>query len=336
MALTFGVSTATISHALNGLPGVSEELRARILDYAHKNHYIPNTFGRGLKGIALKVIGIVISDLSNANYYSQIKGIESASDQFGYNNILCSSDDNWQIEMAKIKVLIEKNVDGMIIVPTEYPDKTVENELYQAIEASGIPFVLMNRLVNGKDYDIVKTDNYIGCEMAVNYLYQKNHRRIIHLTTEQNTSTVHDRTAGFINAIKKRNGQAPELDIYRCNKPTVDLAYEKMMLILKERQDFTAVFAYNDNVAFGAIKAILSIGKSVPNDISVMGYDDNAFSEISQVPLTTVKQDNLYIGKKSAETLIEKIEGRSKETVKIILNPEKIIERESVKALLTI
>ena len=118
-------------------------------------------------------------------------------------------------------------------------------------------------------------------------------------------------------------------NICRCPTPSLEDAYAAMICIFERRRDFSAVFAFNDNMAFGVIKALISLGIRIPDDIAVMGFDDNAFADICLVPLTTMHQESYNLGKRAAEILFDKIEGRYKSLIHESLKPW-IVERSSV------
>lgn len=323
----FGVSGATVSKALNDLPGVSDSLRKEIKDYAKENSYIPNTFGKGLKGKKLQVIGVVISDNTNPVYSMNIQGIESEAEKRGYNILLCNAHEDWRTEEKQINILLQKGVSGIIIAPSDCDNPEYEGRRFEILRHRKIPVVLLNRTLEKQDieFDYVKMDNVYGAYIATEYLIQKGHKRIAHITAQINNSSTRDRKNGFLSACKKNLGRNSSKDVFCCSSMTYDAAYMETNRILKEHSHITAFFAANDIMAFGVINALLEKGLKVPDDYAVVGYDDNQYARINSIPLTTVRQEADYIGKRAAVVLIDKIEGNYKGLIQDVLKPILIV-----------
>ncbi len=329
MAKHFGVSTAAISKALNGLPGVSDELRQSIIEYARDNKYVPNIYGKGLKGKAPKVVGVIITDNANPSYSRIVKGIEAEAEKLDYSVILCNSGDEWSKENRYLEMLVEKSVLGILIVPSQRCADEPSNR-YEILEKANVPFVLMNRTIDGLECDSVVTDNVQASAMAVHYLVEHGHSKIIHVTSEKNISTAVERMLGFKRAMHEHKLRCTDADVYRINDYSRDNCVVAMAEILRKRNEFTAVYAFNDSIAFACIKAIMEHGLSVPDDIAVIGYDDNGFADISLVPLTTVPQESEYLGAIAFEMIIDKIATNRRTPLQKVLLPRSIAERKSV------
>jgi LacI family transcriptional regulator len=329
IAETFGVSTATVSKALNGLPGMSDELRVSILQYAKENNYIPNMFGRGLKGVSFQVIGVIISDNANPTYSMMIKGIEARAEQCGFNIILCNSGEDWKKEQRQIKILLEKKVDGILIVPAAVAEGEPCGR-YAMLEAVKIPYIMAIRKIENYYCDILMSDNRFGAKMAVKYFIDKGHKKIIHVTSTLNISTVTDRIAGFKEQMLESELPLDEDSVVYVNYLDKNSFYAKVSELVKRKDEFTAIFAFNDMLAFHLIKALSAFGVRVPEDVAVIGYDNNDFADFCLVPLTTVSHDSFYLGYLAADLLIERIEDRNKLCSEKLIKPDRIIERNSV------
>lgn len=329
IAQHFGVSTAAISKALNGLPGVSEELRTAVVAFARENNYVPNMFGKGLKGKAPKVMGVIITDNANPSYSRIVKGVEAEAEKLDYSIILCNSEDKWSKESRYLEMLVQNSVQGILIVPAQRDENEPKNR-YKILEKANVPYVLINRTLEGYDCDTVVADNHRASAMAVDYLVKKGHRNIIHITSDKNISTAVDRMDGFRRAVEKHGLPVHEKDIYRIHDTDRDACAVAMEEILRQRRDFTAVYAFNDSMAFGCMKAMAANKIAVPAEMAILGYDDNGFADISLVPLTTVPQPSEYFGSLAFELIVDKRNTRRTTSMHKVVMPSSIIERNSV------
>lgn len=327
------VSPKTVSKALNDRPGVNKELSNKIKKLAKEMHYIPNLLGRGLKHSSIKTIGVIIPSSSNPHYSEITKGIVEESDKFGYNIILCSSDDSIDHEDRQIQLLIQKQVDGIILTPA--PDFIDSKRIgIETLKKFDIPYILINRYLKGEEDNCVKIDNTLGGYLGTKYLIEKGHREIIylspHLTPQRVNSSANDRITGYKKALIESNIPVNENNICSCDTINLDSSFNAMLNILKKRRDFTAVFSFNDVVAFGVIKALYECRLRIPSDVAVIGFDDMLYSQICLVPLTTIRQESYMIGSVATELLINKINGNYiVDANKMVFTP-KIIERLSV------
>lgn len=325
IAAKSNTSTKTVSKALNDKPGVSEELRKKIKRIASKNNYIPNIFGRGLGGVSMKCLGVIIADNENAAWARIVKGIEEAAAEKGYNIFLCNSKENLETESKLIKMLIEKQVDGILWSPA-YDVKMRDD--FKVMKDRGVPYILLNRYIQTQKKNCVATDNVIGAYMGVKYLLEKGHRDIIYLTSRDNTSVVEARLAGFKKALGEYGLSYNVKNVYRRASIRIESGYEETKKILQDRRDFSAIVSFNDTIAFGIIKALREAGVAIPDEIAVLGFDDIRFSEICQVPLTTVHQSFYTLGRISFARLYNVMSKDDKVPVEEIPQPFVVI-RES-------
>lgn len=325
----FEVSTNTVSRALRDKSGVSEELRAKIKAYAKQNNYIPNSFGTGLRGKSTNLIGLIIPDRYNPAYFDDIRAIEAGAAELGFNIILCHSQENIDIERNYVKVLIEKRVDGVIIVPCGYEEDAPAND-YSILSEFGIPFVLMRRYIENKGYDCVKFDNLAMGRMVTEYLLSKGHSRILHLIPTTATTSMRDRVEGYHRAYKE-HGLTLEKDLLvRCNISNIDQMEKLVTQILAKEINFTAICTYNDLMALGAMKALYMHDIKIPEEIAIMGADDIQNTEICLVPLTTVHASGNEIGARALKLLIDKMNGKTSPYPIIENIPATLVERKSV------
>ncbi len=319
-------SPKTVSKALNHQPGVSRDLREKIEKTAQELNYVPNIFGRGLSGKPLRTIGVILPENTNPFYSFVIKGLEKRAAEADYTIILCNSNEDLKREQKLIRVLLEKHVDGMLISPAQ----PLHNQNISLLQQLKIPYTLINRTIPGQEHPCIKARNLKGACLAGRYLLQKGHIKSIHLTRKHSVTAVEERIKGFQNAFEEHGLSFKEASIYRrCLNISVENAHKAMLEILREQRGFTAVFAFNDIIAFGAMKAIYECRLRIPNDVAIMGFDNIMFSDISLVPLTTVNQNLPAIGAAAMEVLLQQINGKGIGQYPAMPDPY-IVERESV------
>ena len=325
IAVLIGTSSKTVSKALNNQPGVSEELRQRIKDTARELHYIPNPFGKGLSGKPLKTIGIIVPDNVNPSYSLMLRGMETKAAALNYSIILCNSNEDIEQEKALVQVLLGKHVDGVIICPTYYPEISPNVKTLQQLK---MPYVLLNRDLRDQPHPCIKTDNFLAAYLAGQYLIRKGHSKIIHVTRKNSVPAVEERIQGLKKAFDEEGIPFQEQQIYRRCEISIESGYQATRKLLKENQDFNAVLAFNDIIAFGVMKALREAELRVPEDVAVMGFDNLIFSDICLSPLTSVNQNLCAIGTVAMERLLQQIEGE--DAVKLTKLPKPyIVERES-------
>ena len=329
IAQHFGVSINTVSRALRNKSGVSEQLRAEIKEFAEAHHYIPNSFGSGLRGKKTNLIGVVIADSFNPAYFDEIRAIQAAATAMGFGVLLSNSFENIDTESANIRLMIEKRVDGLLIIPCSYTHDSPPND-YSILSEFNIPFVLMHRYIDNKNYDCVKFDNYSAGYQGVDHLINKGHKRILHLLPTNTNSSIRDRVQGYKKAYEHHGLKMDDAMVLRCNISETEDANKQVGAALDSGMCFTAILTYNDLMAFGAMKALYRRKVKMPDDIAVMGTDDIQNSDISFVPLTTVKLSGLDLGARAFKRLIDKMneEDCNYSIIENVLPV--LIERESV------
>lgn len=286
-------------------------------------------YGRGLKGKPLNVIGVIVGHHWNPTYSRVISVLEREAGKRGYNILLCYSNESWENEKNYITILLQKGVSGILVIPSG--DCTKTGNRYAPFEGLDVPIVFIYRSFPDCVFDVVKTDNVYGAKMATEYLFQKGHRNIVHLTTGQNNSSVLERIEGFRVAHLKAKLPIPEERIYRLGEIDKEsCSYAVDELLKSSGKDFSAIFTYNDYAAYWVMKSLLKRGIRIPEDIAVMGYDNNTFDDICLVPLTTVPLDAERISKVGIELLIRRIENPLAKRREVIFKPLQIVERESV------
>jgi LacI family transcriptional regulator len=330
LADLFQVSPKTVSKVLNHKPGVREELRQAILEKAEELHYVPNLFGRGLQGGSMKTVGVILSDNTSPNYSTVLRGIEASADEHGYNIILCNSNESKQTEEQKIRLLTEKHVEGIILASVSYMTDTAKRKSLLELKKFSIPYVLISRMIHDDErHDIVKTDDIEGGYLATKHLIERGHQHIIYMANKHSVTSSHERLIGFKKALEEHRLPFEQEHVIEQCESTMESGYKVMQAMLDQSKEFTAVLAFNDLIAVGAMSALQEKGYRIPQDIAVIGYDDIEYAKFTNPPLTTIRQDADRIGHLAMNVLVNKINDPGAEQQQIYLSPQ-LIERSTV------
>lgn len=320
-----GLSVNTISRALNGKPDVNPGTRQRVEDTAARLGYVPNSLARSLVGGQSCTIGLIISDLQNPFYSKVAQGVEEAARARGYSTILVNTNEREEDERQAVRVLRSKRVDGMLIHPTQG-----NSEHILQLRREGIPFVLINRHIDEVNPDYIINNNQKGAYMAMRHLLELGHRRVLHISGPERISSVRERIIGYKQALSEFNIPFDERLLVH-TLLDMQSAYETTLRVLRGGITPTAIYTYSDLLAIGALKALRELNLKVPDDISLVGYDDIDFAAFLEVPLTTIRQQMYEIGRQAVELLIGIIHDPSYQPGKyrIVLDPELVIRRST-------
>ena len=326
IAQDLGVSLMTVSKALRSHSDISEETKRRVLKRARELNYRPNWIARSLVTRRTYMVGLIIPDLMHSFFAEVAKGIARKFEPQGYQIVISNSEENPDREFREIEMLLDRSVDGIIIAAAQ---ANVRGELFRTLESRKVPYVLIDRLPAGFTGHFVGVkDEEIGM-MATEHLIAQGCRRIAHLRGPANSTGV-GRLRGFRRALTKHQLETTA-ELVVSGQHEDSTGYEGMRKLLRVSPRPDGVFCYNDPVAAGAIKAILEAGLNVPEDIAVIGAGNVHYSDLLRVPLSTIDQSSSLIGAKAADLLLECIEAKKPMSVRLVLIPPVLIERESSK-----
>ncbi|HRT69019.1 MAG TPA: LacI family DNA-binding transcriptional regulator [Bacilli bacterium] len=321
------LSTTTVSLILNGKNvRVSEAKKKRVLQLAKEYNYIPNSLAVGLVTKKTKTIGLIIPDISNIFFAEIAKNIEQEANLKGYSVILCNTNDKLSEEIKYANLLFSKGVDALVICPAiEAVDRF--DYINKYIDArKGV--IVFDRFFSGMLCSSVITDNLNGSIDAVKYLIKKGHTKIGCITGPLNSYSARLRIEGYKKALQDENIEINE-DLIVAGDYKFESGYHQGLKIMEK--DITAVFVCNDLMAYGFYHAAKKLGKKIPHDISIIGFDDLLFSSMLDVPLTSVKQ-NIPAISSNISMLLDKLLAGDLEINNIVL-PTIITERNSVKEI---
>lgn len=299
-----GVSTASVSRVLNGTDRVSPEVAARVHAAVAALGYQPSDVARSLKTAVTHMVACVIPDISNPFFPEMVRGVEDEARAFGYATLLCNTDDDPDKENEYLRVLARRRIDGLILIPSH--DETPPTPLRYLIEHL-TPVVLVDREMDGFTGDRVMVDNRRGAQMAAQHVLDLGHRRIGILNRAPDTSSARERQEGFATALANRD--AYDEALVRYGAYAIGSGRAQAMDLLSRTPRPTAILAGNDLIGIGALQAAAQLGLTVPNDVSIVGFDGIALSEFVAPPLTTVAQPTYQLGRLAASLLVRRRSG---------------------------
>src|SRR5215471_14103989 len=293
-----GVNVSTVSRALNGEYGVHAETRELVMAVAQRLHYRPNRVARGLVTGKSHTLGLVVSDIRNMFFSEVARGAEDAAYRAGYDLVLCNSDLDAEKQMRYVQSLAEKRVDGILMNSVASLSKKQQDQL----AGMGLPVVLLNRTATRNSFSTVCADNEAGGALAAEYLLKLGHRRIAHLTGPRHHGNMTERARGFVRALQSARKPLTPVVIHGKNNFAggSDLAQK----LLDQHPEVTAIFVASDTMAFGVMRALIDAGRKIPQDVSVIGFDNIELSSIVHPPLTTIHQPKYEIGQAAVEILL--------------------------------
>jgi DNA-binding LacI/PurR family transcriptional regulator len=321
IARAAGVSHSTVSRALADSPLISTETKERIRRLADEMGYAPSAIGRGLVTRRTGTIGLVVTTIADPFIAEVVQGIEETALSYNYNTILCNSQAEPERELKTVRALHEKRVDAIIVTSSRL------GSLYMAhLREVGVPIVLINNQRGGAYTHSVLIDDRRGGELAGKYLLGLGHERIAYVAGPVWAQASNVRLEGLRQALRPRGLDVPADWVLEGNgRPEggIEAAHE----LLRRKLPATAVFCYNDMTAVGLLAALHKAGLRVPEDLSVIGYDDVAIVAHLQPPLTTIAQPKYALGQQATEMALTLIRGEP-DVRDVVLAPA-LVERES-------
>lgn len=325
-----GVSTGTVSAVLNERDGVRDSTRQRVRHVMEELGYRPSSSARQLAGLAESAalrppgIGIVIKEIDNPFYAEVVKGAGPELEDRGYVTLLSTSEGDYAKEGTAIDSLRNRSVKGVIIAPVL--DTHADLSHLFMLRRSGFPFVLLETVL-GLPTNAVSVDNVQASALAVRHLLDLGHERVVHFAGPTYTRHSQDRSLGFERAFSQSPLQFDPARVVPAGSRFED-GYEAGLAYFREHDGErpTAATCFNDLVALGLIRALSELGLRVPEDVSVVGFDDIPAASYLASPLTTVHVPQRELGRRAAEILADAIEDPSAEPVTALLDAS-LVER---------
>ena len=330
IAKRVGYSTTTVSRVLNGLAGryrISKSTEQTILRLATELGYTPDQLARSLRLKRTHTIGLVIPDISNPFFSTVARSIENEARKAGYAIILNDTQEDTQLEIESLQLLLSRKVDGLIICP-----EGKDSDHLRPILNSGLPMVIVDRYFPELNCRYIISDNYKGSLEAITHFIQRNHRLIGCIQGRLGTSVNNDRIRGFKDALIQNDIPIDE-SLVVGDSFGIRNGYVGAKLLLNRYSRPTAILATSNLISLGAMRAISEEGLRIPDDISIISFDDQPYSEFLATPMTAVSQQTTEMGQIALKLLLGQLNQKKSEQNQGVVIPTKLIIRQSVKTL---
>ncbi|MEG1002301.1 LacI family DNA-binding transcriptional regulator [Clostridium sp.] len=324
IAKEVNVSKTTVSMVLNNKDhNISDETRQKILKKARELNYVPNYLAKSLITNKSYSIGVIVPDIQNPFFSEIAKAIEKIAEKNGYSMVLCNTFNSIKKEKNHINLLMSKSIDGVIIAPV-----SDENESLKMLQSNGIPFVVVDRLVKDfEKFNGVFCDNREGISLGVDFLYKKDKRKIAFVGGDSGLETSNRRLNSYIDKVNELGILNDDLKIYA--DYSMEGGFSATESLMKRNIEIDAIFYSSDVMAIGGMKYLLRNGYKIPEDISILGFDNINICSFIEPELTTVAQPISKMGEESINLLLKLINKEAVETDIIKLEPY-LIERGTV------
>ncbi len=326
IAKSLDISTTTVSKALNNKPGVSHEMRMKVLKKAKELGYVVNSLARGMKTSKTFTVGVLISDIKNPYFSEVISSIERVLYAKKYNLIICNVGENPGKEREYLELLVSKKVDGIIAAPSAEGQNL---SVYRKLIRYGMKIVLFDRLVDSIQADSVVVDNRSATYEAVKYLDNLGHKKIGAIYGIEGSYTGHERLKGFLEAVKDFKIECHN-DWVRSGEFKEEKSYKHAIEILSKKDRPGAIIAMNNFTTLGVMRAVKDLNIKVPDELSVIGFDNAEWMKVCSPAVTTVVQPTDVIGMTAATLLLDAIENDVPNLPHHVVLKTSLLERESV------
>lgn len=321
VAARAGVSRSLVSLVMQGSPGVSPHRREAVLRAAAELGYRPNAHARNLARRTTRTVGVLLSDLHNPFFAEVYDGIESAASEAGFKLLANTGGQRPAGEREAVGTLLELRVDGIILAGARLPSSDI------VAAAREVPVALVTRVVRDRSVDWVTSDDAHGAELALEHLAALGHRRIVHVDGGRGAGAAARRN-GYRRAMA-RLGLADHARVVHGDFTEVSGVAAAREIVKGPEPLPTAVFAANDLCAAGVLSELDDLGLAVPDDVSVVGYDNTALAGLHTIDLTTIDQPRLAMGRQAMRAVLDRIEDRGREPLRSVLPPSLVARSTS-------
>jgi LacI family transcriptional regulator len=318
-----GVSTMTVSRVINNSGYISQDARERVEAAIAELGYVPNTLARSLRFKQTKTLALVITDITNPFFTTIARGVEDAASKQGFSVFFCNTDESETEQAEHLTALVQKRVDGVLLVPARSSAEPVA-----FLRDQKVPVVILDRRVPECSVDSVRCDSEEGAYRLASLLVQLGHRHIAVLSGPEGVSTAHDRVAGCQRAMIDAGLDLSLLKVHR-DEYTQEGGWRMAQEALGSVPRPTAIFAANNFIAFGAYRAVCDAGLRVPDDIAIAAFDDLPASMMLDPFFTVVAQPAYEMGQTATQLLLARLSGEDATECREIVLPFEVIVRRS-------
>lgn len=317
-----GYSIATVSRVINGKDNVSEKAKKAILDVVEKEKYVPNAYAIGLGKGSVQTVGLLCSDVNDLYHAGAVSFLQRELRQRNYECLLSCTGHFFQNKQHAVRLMISKQVDAIVLIGSHF----LQGDCSYLLEAAQkIPIVLINGKIDGKNIYCIRIDDYSVVKQVTLGLVQRGRKRLLYLYDKKTPSALSKRQ-GFWDVVKKSNGHGYEILVSSNDIQST----EKEVHLLLNHTPINAVVASEDEMAIGALKAVIAQGKSVPKEVEIIGYNNSQFTACCRPELTSIdsRRDDLCM--QAVEILFRLFDNES--VPQDILLPAYLASRETTLA----
>lgn len=323
-----GYSRVTVSAALHGKPGVSDKVRDEILRVAKEQNYTPNKMAASLKGERSYLIGMLVRDITNPFYTQMIKVIDEVVSASGYSLLLLNTNEDPEREESCLKTFFSYYIDGLLLSPFIQQDNSYK--LLDHFIKKEIPVIMLDRMEANTEVGYVGFRNRMGAHSATEHLIDRGHRKISYLAGPEASISSMERGEGFLRCLEEHEIETSEHTVTDCGSSSEN-GYKAALKLLKSKESRpSAILCFNDLVAIGVYRAAQELELKIPQDLSVVGFDNIDLTEILAPPLSTVSLHINQVAKDAANKLLACIEKKEDPASLQQTYVPTLIERQSV------
>lgn len=320
------ITPSTVSRALNNHPRISQDTKKAVQRVADEMNYRPNFVASALRKGTTQLLGLVVPRIDRAFFSSVIRGVEEIALDKGYSVIVAQSNEDLNRERDVIKAFLNARVAGIFC---SLGKNTTEFDHYLEAQKQGVPIVLFDRTTTSIDASKAVIDDHLGAYMATEHLIHQGCRKIVHLTSHQVSNIYKERHRGYRDALHDNSIEFDDQLVIRCDLQVEDgmNAVNKLLLT----QEYDGIFSASDYAAMGVVRALKKQGKSIPEDVCVVGFSNEPFTEFVEPSLSTVDQFPEDMGRAAADLFFKQIESDSdlSTTYKTMLEPQLVVRKSS-------
>ena len=323
-----GVSAMTVSRVINNSGYIGRETRSRVEAAIAELAYVPNAVGRQLRSKRTKMLALVLSDIMNPFFTTIARGVDDVARARGFSVMFCNTDESEAEEAQYLLMLVQRQVDGVLLVPASTSGKS-----QRLLSSHHMPVVVLDRRIQSRLVDSVRSDSEAGAYTLTEHLIGLGHRRIAMLTGRRSVSTSIDRVAGYCRAmldagLELDDGLVRYGEYNYGEYNQIDGNRMAQEVVARDPRP-TAIFAANNFIAFGAMRWLHGAGLRVPEDISIVAFDDLPVAWLSDPFMTVVDQPAYEIGRRGAELLLSRLDGTISGPGREVVLPSELIIRRS-------
>ena len=323
VAAMAGVSPATVSRVMMNKGNISEKTRAKVLRNVDLLGYRPNALAKQLRQQRTHTVYVIVPNFNNSFFYEVCRGIESVALDNQYQIYLVNANNDKSQESLYISALMQKQTDGIISISAVAAMNVVEQQIV------GLPMVISCQYLENCSIPNVAIDNVLAATEATAHLVDLGHRKIGHLSGPANHVLYRDRLTGYLRALTEKQVEV-DMNYVSFGDSTFMSGYERTLELLNGYKEITAIFASGDSMAIGAMKAAKELGRRIPEDCAVVGFDDLEIASFCDPPLTTIQQPTMEIGIQSMQLLLDLIQKKTTEHQRL-LDYKLIVRGSTVK-----